>query len=409
MNSTSTSQSPQAAIGLAFFGMTLIGLNGGANGVILPGLGAFYHVGDAVIGLLFLVSSLGYFLSALSCGLLAERLGLRWLLGLGIVITLLGMICFVLQLPFVLLLFGRLCLGLGFGIIETGFNIYIIALPRSSVLLSYLHAFYGVGALVGPLLVTAIFALLWGWNVTYLVLAAFGLLLLIGIILFMRGPSTAQAVNVEDTRAEGSSLVAALALPIVWLAALFLLVYVGIETSVGSWAYSFLLEERRQGTVTAGWIVSCYWLGLTLGRFLIQRQAERLGIGSVALMFGCILSLIIGLLAVWLIPEGIAAALGFCFIGFSLAPIYPLTVAILPRLVPAWLAASAISLLVSISIIGLALFPWLAGILAQVLGIWTLLPYSLALTVVMLGLWVYLARPVRVSELPSLSEWPGLS
>ena len=409
MHYTSSSRSPRASIGLAFFGMTLIGLSGGANGVILPSLGAFYHVGDAVIGLLFLVTSLGYFLSALGSGLLAERLVLRWLLGLGVGITLLGLLCFVLQLPFTLLLFGRLCLGFGFGILETGLNIFISALPRSPVLLSYLHAFYGVGALVGPLMVTGILALLWGWNIVYVVLAALSLLLLTGTTLLMRGPSTAQAVNAEETLAKSSPLSAILALPIVWLLALFLLIYVGIETSVGSWAYSFLLEDRAQGTVTAGWIVSCYWLGLTLGRFLIQRQAERMGLSNVTLMLVCILSLISGLLVIWLIPIGAIAALGFCFIGFSLAPIYPLTVAILPRLVPARLGASAIGLLVSISILGLAFFPWMAGILAQALGIWTLLPYSLALAAAMLGLWVYLARPVSTSEAPILFEKLGVS
>src|SRR5712692_4734044 len=79
-----SSPSLRLPVGLAFFGFALVGTNGGANGVLLPSLSAFYHVGDAVIGLLFLVSSLGYFLSALSSGLLTERLGLRWLLVLGV-------------------------------------------------------------------------------------------------------------------------------------------------------------------------------------------------------------------------------------------------------------------------------------------------------------------------------------
>src|SRR5947209_6670704 len=72
-----SSPSLRLPIGLAFFGFALVGMNSGANGVLLPSLSAFYHVGDAVIGLLFLVSSAGYFLSALSSGPLIERLELR--------------------------------------------------------------------------------------------------------------------------------------------------------------------------------------------------------------------------------------------------------------------------------------------------------------------------------------------
>src|SRR5579863_3024315 len=94
---------PRAPLSLAFYAFALVGINGGANGVLLPSLSAFYHVGDATIGLLFLVSSLGYFLSALGSGLLTERLGLRWLLGRGAIIFLLGLLGFGLKLPFVLL------------------------------------------------------------------------------------------------------------------------------------------------------------------------------------------------------------------------------------------------------------------------------------------------------------------
>ncbi len=118
MRARSTS-SLSSSVCLAFFGFVLVGITGGANGILLPSLGAFYHIGDAILGLLFLVSSLGYFLSALSSGLLTERLGLRWLLGLGSATLLLGLLGFGLRLPFVLLLLARLLIGLGVGIIAS--------------------------------------------------------------------------------------------------------------------------------------------------------------------------------------------------------------------------------------------------------------------------------------------------
>src|SRR5947209_11245746 len=108
-------------------------------------------------------------------------------------------------------------------------------------------------------------------------------------------------------------------------------------------------------------------------------------------MYACVSGVMVVLLLIWLVPVDAAAALGFCFIGFSLGPIYPLTVAITPKLVPARLGPSAIGLLVSVSIVGLAIFPWVAGVLAQTLGIWTLLPYALVLTVGMLASWYLLS------------------
>ena len=383
---TSLSPSLRLPVGFAFFGFVIIGINGGANGILLPSLSAFYHVGDATIGLLFLVSSMGYFLSALSSGLLAEHLGLRWMLLIGTTVFILGSSGFGLELPFVALLFSRLLLGLGVGLIETGLNIYITALPRSTALLNYLHAFYGVGALLGPLVASEILALQWGWNSVYLLMIALSLPLLLGFGLLFSSASTTPTVKEGELPAKGNVLSAALKLPIVWLAALFLLVYVGVEVSLGNWSYSFLLD-RHEGTVLAGWIVSGYWFGLTLGRFTLQNFAERLGVGTKGLMYACIGGVAIGLLLIWFVPFSAVAALGFCFIGYSLAPIYPLTVAITPKLVPARVAPSAIGLLVSVSILGLAFFPWLAGILAQATGIWTLLPFTLALIIVMLVLW----------------------
>ena len=83
---------------------------------------------------------------------------------------------------------------------------------------------------------------------------------------------------------------------------------------------------------------------------------------------------------------------GFCFIGFSLGPIYPTTVALMPNLMSSRLVPSAIGFLVSLSILGIALFPWLAGVLAQGVGIWSLLPYTVMLTALMLVSWWVIFR-----------------
>jgi hypothetical protein len=39
-------------------------MNDGVGGVLLPSLSRFYGVGDAILGLLFFVTSFGFFLSA---------------------------------------------------------------------------------------------------------------------------------------------------------------------------------------------------------------------------------------------------------------------------------------------------------------------------------------------------------
>jgi fucose permease len=394
----SSTRFARLSIGLSFYSFALVGLNAGAGGVILKSLSTYYHVGDAVLGTLFFISALSYSLSSFFCGPLAERLSLRWLLALGTTLFLLGTLGYILEVPFALLFAFRLCMGLGIGIIETGFNIFISALPRRTSLLNHLHAFYGVGAIFGPLLATGILALFWGWNRIYVVLAILNLLQLGGIVLLLGVPAVEKGPSQEQAPVQHNAFREALVLPLVWLTAIFLLVYTGVEVCAGSWGYTYLVENRALGTLAAGWVVSGFGIGLTLGRFLIQPLAERKGVGVATLMYALIGGAILSLLVTWLMPFSILAGVGFCLLGLSLAPVYPLTVALVPKLVPERLVPSAIGLLVSVSISGLSVLPWFAGVLAQFQGIWTLMPYLLVLALILLAFWIYLARPVSASE-----------
>ncbi|HEV2661217.1 MAG TPA: hypothetical protein VGU68_11485, partial [Ktedonobacteraceae bacterium] len=78
-------------------------------------------------------------------------------------------------------------------------------------------------------------------------------------------------------------------------------------------------------------------------------------------------------------------------------PIFPTTIALMSKLVSARILPSAIGFLASLGSMGAALFPWLAGNLAQRIGLWSLLPFVMALTVCMLGLWLALQKQPAVA------------
>jgi fucose permease len=217
------------------------------------------------------------------------------------------------------------------------------------------------------------------------------LLLLTGVALAFKD-TTGTPQGVVKAEAKSNVLLTVLRIRIVWVVALFLLFYVGTEVSLGSWSYSFLTEERHGSTLIMGWVVSGYWAGLTLGRLVLARVAQR--VGEKRLIQGCLAGIIVGVLLVWLAPGGAISAIGLCLTGFSLGPIYPTTIALMSRLVSSRLLPSAIGFLASLGSMGAALFPWLAGNLAQVIGLWSLLPYVITLTVIMLCLWIVLqSRP----------------
>jgi fucose permease len=377
-------------VALAFAAFILIGASDGAVGVLLPSIRAHYDVDKATISLLFLAGAAGYLTAAFNSGPLAGKLGRRAFLMLAAASFLLGATTMSLTPPFVIVLFAVLAIGFGAGCIDAGLNAYIASLPDNTAKLNYLHAFYGAGAWLGPVVASGLLAAQSGWNSVYLVWVALSLTVLIGFSLAFRGQQPAiQPTAARDGR---GVLMVALRLRVVWLGAFFLFFYVGTEVSLGSWSYSFLTEARHGSTLLSGWAVSGYWLGLMLGRVTLANLARR--VGNKRLIQGCLAGVLLGVSLIWLAPDEAISAFGLGLTGFSLGPIFPTTIALMSGLVEARLLPSAIGFLASLGSMGAAFFPWLAGNLAQWVGLWSLLPYSMLLTCVMLGFWLALqARP----------------
>ena len=392
---TETGRTPQlrVQIGLCFFAFILIGANDGAFGVLIPSMRAHYGVSNAIIALPFLFSAVGYLIAAFNSGLLVAKLGNRLFLLLGVGAFLCAAAAISLMPPFPVLLVLLLPLGFGGAILDAGLNAYIAGLPRNTALLNYLHAFYGAGALLGPIIASGLLAIGFGWNSVYVVWVSVCIILASGVGFAFRERTVRgkeQEGRIEKGGTRENLLFRTLAMRVVWFAALFLLFYVGTETSLGSWSYSFLTEERHGAPLLMGWAVSGYWLGLTLGRLTLAGVA--LYLGEKRMIQLCIAGVIAGALLIWLVPLTGVSAVGLCLTGYCLGPIFPTTIALMSKLVSVRFLPNAIGFLASLGSMGAALFPWLAGNLAQLIGLWVLLPYVIVLTMVMLGLWMLLQR-----------------
>ncbi len=369
---------------VAFGAFIFIGAQDGAVGVLLPSLQNHYALTKGTVSVMFFASTCGYLLAALSAGLLVARLGWRWFLTLGGVAAVGGASTIAAMPPWAIVLLALLATGFGVGVIDAGLNAYIAGLPNNAAPLNYLHACYGAGALMGPLLASGVLAAGWNWNRVYLILAAGATLFLISFATLFGTPREPAAP--AESRAGGSLLGAVIALPVVWIGAAFLLLYVGLEVSLGSWMYSFLTEERATPALLAGSFVSSYWAGLMLGRLVLGSVTRRLG--NVVMIQLCLAGVLLGVVLLWLAPWLSLHAVALALIGFSLGPIFPTTIALMSQLIAARLLPSAIGLMASLGAAGASLFPWLAGLLADRLGIWVILPYAIGLTALLLGAWL---------------------
>jgi len=77
--------------------------------------------------------------------------------------------------------------------------------------------------------------------------------------------------------------------------------------------------------------------------------------------------------------------------------VFPTTMALASTWTRANLVPTSIGIVNGFSVVGGALIPWLAGAVAQGLGIWTLLPFCLVLALLQLAVWwMITSRPAVV-------------
>src|SRR5689334_6889215 len=144
----------QPTVLLSYAAFILVGMSAGVGGVLLLAQMGDYHVDRTTIGITFFVGSAGFVLGGISAGPLIDRFGYRIALATGGSAFILAGLYLATRPPFVAFLLVQLVLGFASGTLESVLNAYIAAIPDSTTLLNHLHAYFGVGALIGPVLAT---------------------------------------------------------------------------------------------------------------------------------------------------------------------------------------------------------------------------------------------------------------
>ena len=373
---------------LAYAIFALVGLSAGVGGVLLLPQLRDYGVDRATIGLIFFTGSAGFLLASAASGPLIQRYGVRPALLIGGGLFVASGLYVATRPPFAAFVLVQLLVGYGTGLLESVLNTHLTSVSRATTRLNRLHAFFGVGALVGPLLAAWMLTVA-RWPMVWLVVALLGLVLLAMIPANFAGRADAPSASPAQPSPapSGPLLTAALRQPAIVLGATLLAVYVGLELSLGNWGFAYLVEARALPDLVAGYTVSGYWLGLTLGRFLISPILTRLGLTTVGLMYTCLAGVAVAATVTWLLPWPAVAGVGFAALGFFLGPIFPTAMAVTPQLTSTHLVPTAIGVMNAGSVVGGSALPWLAGVVAQSVSAWTLLPFALTLALLQLVVW----------------------
>lgn len=339
----------QAGWALFAFAFVVLGLPDYAHGVAWPDMRRELSRPLADLGVFLLVQAIGYLAVATSAGRLASRWTVEGMILRATLSAAVGLATIAVAPTWPVALLGGLLNGAGAGGMDTGFNA-AVALRNDGRLMGLLHAGYGVGAAVGPVVVGASLVAGGGWRPAYAVFAVASVVL----VAPLRGRAVGEAVPQQSLGSPRGAV-----LPV-----LVFFVYVGLEATVGHWAFTYLTAERGLGDLAAAAWVGVYWTGLTAGRFWLGvaghlRSADRLLTTSVLGVAG-------GGLILWL--GGSVAPAGLLLAGAALSVVFPVLMLLTPSRVGAERAAAAVGWQTAASALGAAAGPAAAGAVLDTMG-----------------------------------------
>lgn len=362
---------------VAYFSFAAIAMPETGLGVAWPSMQRTFGVSLDALGMLLILSRVGLVLASFNSGRLAARFGQGLLLAAGSGLRALALLGYALAPTWPVLLAASIVSGIGGGTITAGLNAYF-AVSHGPRLMNWLHASFGVGALLGPALMTVILNASRPWQLGYLVAATLQLGLTVAFLATRRGWSTGAETGSTVTTSESSSPASPWRSGLIWLSMALFFLSAGIEATTGQWSFTLFTEGRAAPVAQAGFWVSAYWLSFTVVRIGFGFIAERLAPSRV-IRAGTLLAL----LGALLLTVNLADSMGhvsMVLMGVSLAPIAPLLTSTTPQRLGRRWAVSGVGFQVGAASIGIALLPALAGLLAARISIEVLGPFLVAMS-----------------------------
>ncbi|MFE0554878.1 MFS transporter [Paenibacillus sp. NPDC058910] len=312
-----------------------LGLPDSLLGVAWPAMQPDIGAAFESAGLLSMVVTGGTIVSSLISGSVIERFGTGMVTLVSCLLTASALLGFAYAPSLFWLILLAIPLGLGAGAVDTGLNHYV-ANHYKAHHMSWLHCFWGVGATLGPIIMSYSMGTNGAWRDGYYTVSMLQFVLVFILLLTLplwrivasqhrqpEGMIEEQTGN-ESTNSD-EAIVQKHGKPLqirgVKITLLAFLFYCGVEATVGLWGASFLVGTRDLSPETAAVWVSMYYGGITFGRFITGFVTLRLN--NRTLIRAGQVTAIIGAVLLLLPLHSYLSLIGLIVIGLGLAPIFP--------------------------------------------------------------------------------------
>lgn len=300
-----------------------LGLPDSILGAAWPSMYPVLGVPISYAGIISLIISMGTIISSLLSAKLINKSGSGLVTTVSVFMTASALLGFSFSNNFYLLCLFAVPLGLGAGSVDAALNNFV-ALHYKAKHMNFLHSFWGLGALTGPIIMSYYlkngFIFHKGYQVIAILQFSLTLILVISLPLWKK-------FALLNDKKRGTNKNKTLDIKGIWKmpgakqALIAFFCYCSIESTMGLWGSSFVVMTKGISSDEAAKWTTLFFLGITIGRFLSgfvtlklnNRQMVRLGLVFITL----------GTIMILIPLSNFVLFIGYIIIGVGCAPIYP--------------------------------------------------------------------------------------
>ena len=308
-------------LGIIYLSFVSLGLPDSLLGAAWPTMCLDFSVPVSWAGPVSLTISAGTIISSLLSDRLTRRFGTGLVTAVSVSMTAMALLGFSFTENYWLLFLWAVPCGLGAGGVDAALNNYV-ALHFASRHMSWLHCMWGVGASIGPYIMSYALTGGQGWNMGYRYIAFIQIALVAALYLSI--PLWKKRTAAADEKGSGSralSIRQIFAIPGAKEVLTAFFCYCAAESTAMLWSSTYLVGHLGMGEEEAAGLASLFFIGITAGRaangFLTYKLNDRalIRLGQSILVLGVV---------IMLLPLGKYGAIaGLLLIGLGCAPIYP--------------------------------------------------------------------------------------
>jgi len=383
-----------SVIFMAFIGLGLPdSLLGSAWPVMYAQLGTDF----SYAGIVTMIFAGGTIISSLLSDRITRRLGAGITTAIGLLVLAVAIFGYSTANTFWILCLWAIPHGLAAGTIDAALNNYV-ALHFSSRHMSWLHSFWGVGAVISPYIMGYSLTRGLGWETGYfsvsMIQVAMAAIMFLSLPLWRKNKG---GVPTVEERGRALSLPEILKIKGVKLVLPAFFAYCAAEATTMLWAVSYLVLHRGIAEEIAAQYGALFFWGMMVGRFLGGFIADK--VGDRRMIRGSITIMLTGIIMILLPVEMDQISLiGLVILGLGCATVYPSIIHSTPSNFGEENSRAIIGVQMAGAYTGSTFIPPLFGLISRTTGIGFYPIFILAFALLLLLMTEWLNRTVDKKE-----------